>query len=293
MLFNIVVFFYQIYFKVFAFFAPVGAAEKAFDLFSKPMVRTRRSLTEPIFKSAFAADRTSGRLFIKGFKWTGSTTRTALLAHGFQGDSGSLARFYTAPLLENGFTVLAFDGPAHGLSEGNRSTINDYSRLLKEVLEAYPEIEVIIAHSFGCPCTAYALEESGQNHRRLKLAFIAPAPKAKSQALKFAGILDLSQRVISEMFAICIRKSGRPIEWFSMKRFIGGLNADILIVHDKTDDVCPFEDSLEIAQSGFSNITFVPTEGFGHSQIYKEQNTIDLVIEFCGGASFAGATQNV
>ena len=282
MLFNIVVFFYRIYFKIFSFFAPVGAADKAFDLFAKPMVRTRRSLTEPVFKSAAEADRTSGRLFIKGFRWAGKTTRTALLAHGFQGDSGSLSRFYTAPLLEKGFTVLAFDGPAHGLSEGNRSTINDYSRLLKEVLEAYPEIEVIIAHSFGCPCTAYALEESGQKRRRLKIAFIAPAPKAKSQLLKFAGILDLSQRVISEMFAICIRKSGRPIEWFSMKRFIGNLKADILIVHDQGDDVCPFEDSKDIADAGFSNITFVPTEGLGHSQIYKEQKVIDRVMAFCG-----------
>ena len=282
MLYNSIVFLLRLRFKILSTFSTTKAASVAFDLFSKPFVRVKRSLTEPIFKQAVAMDRQSGGLFIKGFKWVGTTNRKALLVHGFQGDSGSLARFYTTPLLEKGYTVLAFDAPAHGLSEGNRSNIIQYANLIKEILADNPEVEIVIAHSFGCPCTAYALEQIGTAHQRIKVAMIAPAPKAKSQLLKFAGILGLSNKVIEEMYAIALKKGGKPIEWFSLNRFISSLNAEILIIHDQKDDICPFEDSLEIANAHYANISFVPTIGLGHSQIYKEESTVSTVMEYFG-----------
>src|SRR5438105_1441963 len=51
------------------------------------------------------------------YRW-GKADRRILLVHGWGGKAAQFFSF-VGPLLENGFEVIAFDAPAHGLSSGS------------------------------------------------------------------------------------------------------------------------------------------------------------------------------
>ncbi len=71
-----------------------------------------------------------------------------LIAHGFSSYSYKFEK-YVQPLLKDGFEVVAFDAPAHGLSEGKMINALIYKRFLQLLEEKHGPINGFIAHSLG------------------------------------------------------------------------------------------------------------------------------------------------
>ena len=118
----------------------------------------RLFLTPPRPRDAAAAaldliDARSSMVEHKGraivtWRWGSRDAPAVLLAHGWGGNAAQM-RAFVFPLLSAGYRVIAYDQPAHGVSEGKLTGLPDFADVLAEVAWHHGEVEGIIGHSLG------------------------------------------------------------------------------------------------------------------------------------------------
>jgi len=254
------------------------AAEKAFDLFCTPFMKSR-SRVPVIFAEAEPLHFKLNGLTVKGFRWNHEQPVKVLILHGF-GSAAHKFHQYIAPLIKKGYEVLAFDAPAHGTSEGTRVNAVEYCQMIEEVMKRYGPIQGFIAHSFGGMALTLALEKT-PHASDTKIVLIAPATEtatAVDAAFKLLRVKD--QWVRKEFDKIILERSGQTTEWFSIKRALTNIKADVLWLHDEEDDITPWSDALKVQEENHPNIRFVLTRGLGHRKIYGDDATKKAVLEF-------------
>lgn len=133
--------------------SPDKAGVFAFQLFCTP--REGRILKPKELKFLDKAEQLDlfvGEIALRSYYWTGGE-ETILLAHGYESNSGRW-RALVPFLIRNGYSVVAIDAPAHGLS-GN-DTVNGvlYAQSLEMVIKHYSP-DYAIGHSFGGMSLAY------------------------------------------------------------------------------------------------------------------------------------------
>jgi alpha-beta hydrolase superfamily lysophospholipase len=265
-------------FKMLAVVSKRLAAEKAFDLFCTPFMKSRNR-TPSIFEQSEALSFKLNGLTVKGFRWNHHKANKVLILHGF-GSAAHKFHIYIAPLIAKGYEVLAFDAPAHGTSEGTRINAGDYRDMILSVINQYGPVNGFLAHSFGGIALSLAMEETAHNPDT-RIVLIAPATETTSAvdgAFKMLQINDTAVR--REFDSIIFEKSGHPTEWFSIKRAMQNIKANVLWIHDEEDDITPFADALKVKAAAFPNIRFIITKGLGHRKIYTDAAIKNQVIEF-------------
>jgi pimeloyl-ACP methyl ester carboxylesterase len=276
-----VVTYYRVKYALLAKLAPDIAAKSIYYRFISPFGRSRKSILLGLYQTAERISRQSKGIQINGFRWVGSSTKKALLIHGFEGDAGSLSD-YVQPFLDRGYGVLAFDGPAHGFSEGKQLDLYDYAQLITEILNDNPEIEAFVAHSFGCPSLMLALEQKQTIPHPYKLVLIAPAAEVGSAMARFASYFGIEKFMQTRVYDYVFERTGHPPSWFSLKRvFIEiKLPLSVFVAHDKDDEVTPIADTYKFLEDKHPFIDFFTTSGLGHNQIYKDAEVQKRVFEF-------------
>ena len=83
---------------------------------------------------------------------------TVLLVHGWSGRGVQLGAF-AQPLVQRGFSVVAFDAPGHGRSQGKQTNAFEVAAALAAVAEKTAPVHAIIAHSFGTMATTLAIHQ--------------------------------------------------------------------------------------------------------------------------------------
>jgi alpha-beta hydrolase superfamily lysophospholipase len=103
---------------------------------------------------------------------------TVLLLHGYLEHSGNLGDA-AGKLAEKGYTVILYDMPGHGLSDGERGSIDDftvYARTLEDMTELvrgeFPAPYFFVGHSTACAAAFELLHETPGVFDRV--IFIAP-----------------------------------------------------------------------------------------------------------------------
>lgn len=254
------------------------AAEKAFDLFCTPFMKSRIR-TPSIFDQAKPLQITVNGLKINGFQWNHQQHKKVLILHGF-GSAAHKFHQYISPLVAKGYEVLAFDAPAHGRSEGTRVNAVLYCEMIEQILQLYGPVTGFLAHSFGGIALSLAIEKTIHT-KDMKIALIAPATEtstAVDAAFKMLQIKDSEVR--REFDNIIFEKSGRNTEWYSIKRAMQNIKATVLWIHDEEDDITPVADAIKVKESNFPNIRFIITKGLGHRKIYSDSTIKKEVIEF-------------
>ena len=112
-------------------------------------IAERLFLTPPKPRDAAAAavdliDARSSVLEHKGrhivmWRWGSRDAPAVLLAHGWGGNAAQM-RPFAFPLLEAGYRVIAYDQPAHGVSEGRLTGLPDFADVLAEVAWHHGEV---------------------------------------------------------------------------------------------------------------------------------------------------------
>ena len=273
----------QTKFKVLTIVSKRKTAEKAFELFSTPFLKSKKkghpknaerlgfTLSLPATKKV--------KLAIKGYRWNHPQPHKALILHGF-GSAAHKFEQYVAPLVKKGYEVLAFDAPAHGDSEGITTNAVEYSEMIKKVIELYGPIQSFLAHSFGGIALSLALENT-RHDAHTKIVFIAPATETTSAVDGAFTMLKLKDvEVRKEFDKIIFEITGRHTSWFSIRRAIKNIKARVLWIHDEDDDITPLSDALKVKEDNHPNINFIITKGLGHRKIYHDVSTKKEVIAF-------------
>ena len=242
------------------------AAEKVFQLFCTPFIKSKRT-AEP--NNAQQLKFTLNNLTVKGYRWNHPQQKKVLILHGFNSAAYKFDR-YINPLVKKGYEVLSFDAPAHGHSGGNTTNAVEYSAMIAKVIELYGPVNSFIAHSFGGIAISLAMENLPHDVNT-KIVLIAPATETTSAIDGAFGMLKIKDTAVrKEMDKLIFERSGKQTEWFSVRRAVKNITAQILWLHDEDDDITPLSDALKVKEDNHNNINFVITKGLGHRKIYHD-----------------------
>lgn len=262
--------------------SPSFAAYQAIDLFTRPYGKPRKPRKSGWFQKAEPLILVTNRLKITGFRWRANreNDKKILIIHGFAGSVSSFDR-YLSGLLNRGYDVYAYEAPGHGNSEGERLNAHLYAQVLQDIMVAHGPFDGFMAHSLGGLSLMLALHENPPENEPL-IALIAPATESTTAADKFFEFLQLPDSLRKTFEDQIKKRTGKSLEWFSIRRVLPQIKARILWLHDASDTTTPIGDVYPLLQLPLPNVHFHFTEGLGHSGIYKDNNVKRKILEFFG-----------
>ncbi|HEY4208644.1 MAG TPA: alpha/beta hydrolase [Puia sp.] len=262
--------------------SPQRAAKKAFSIFCTPRRKSGKKLP-PLFDKGEKLSFCLADHPVRGHRWlphqaSTHTLKKVLIVHGFESSSRNFEQYVNA-FLKKGYEVLAFDAPAHGCSGGQRITLPLYVDVLRNIYDRFGPIHSFMGHSLGGLALSLFLE-SVPHDGSTRMVLISPAVEAVSAVDMFFQLLDLGSEVRTAFNEYEYRLFGRPFSWFSLRRALHGIRAEVLWLHDEDDDITPLTDTFPVQKDGHSNIRFITTKGLGHRKIYRDGEVIRQVVTF-------------
>lgn len=262
------------YFNALAYVNPKLLAKKGFQLFCNPMSKQLEKHQIEFLETG----KNSVILFkkdkIQTYKW-GNGSKKVLMVHGWASHTFRW-KSYIENLIENDFTVYAFDAPAHGLSSGKILHLELYTEIIDLMIRSNKEIETIISHSIGGFATTYWLYKN--KNQNIKKTVIMGAPgEAKDFFDFYKSILGLSNKAKNIIIKAFAKTLENEPSYFSTSKFAKEIETDCLIIHDKGDKDTNPEYSIRLNEN-WRNSQLILTEGLGHK--LKSKSLEKKVIAF-------------
>jgi pimeloyl-ACP methyl ester carboxylesterase len=259
--------------------APALAARVAERLFLTPPRHPVPDREREILERARAGSvRVAGRRIAA---WSWGAGPRILLVHGWGGRGGQLGAF-VEPLLARGFSVTAFDAPAHGASEGRVATIPGMAEALRGVVDAVGPVRAVVAHSGGGAVSVWAVREAllgGFVELPAAIAFVAPAANFRGYLGRFMDACGLSASARERLDRGLEARVGVPPEALDLKRLAGDLPLAALVVHDREDAEVPWTEGAAIA-AAWPGAELVTTHRLGHRRILRDAAVVGRITDF-------------
>jgi pimeloyl-ACP methyl ester carboxylesterase len=196
-----------------------------------------------------------------GYLW-GDEGPTALLVHGWGADSSGMHGL-VAPLRALGYRVAAFDAPGHGVSAGTRTTMPQFTRATRDVLDALGDVRMIVAHSLGSIAAVGAAARCPAPPVEC-LVLLAPTCTLTGVLHRWArSELRLRRRIVTCVGRELHRRTGVPISHWDVVGLGADLDCPVLVIHDPQDDVVPYSEA-ETITAGLRHARLEATPGHGH-----------------------------
>lgn len=260
---------------------PNAAGDKIFELFQKPRIRARHKRSDALLEQAEVFEILYGDRLLKGYQW-GNGERTVLMVHGWE-SRGTALRSFVPPLLEQGFRVVAMDGPAHGDSDGKSTNLSDFAGAVIAMIRHIGQVEAMITHSFGGATSSYALGELATDIQVNKMVYIGTPDSVE---VPFNGVtksLHVPPAAAARFRQHLCKVVKRDISQFAVSKFRETLPFErVLVVHDRFDEAVPFVNGQKIAEN-WDKATLLVTEGYGHFVVMKNPDVIQRVADFIVG----------
>ncbi|MBC7692903.1 MAG: alpha/beta hydrolase [Methylotenera sp.] len=222
--------------------------------------------------------------------WSWGDGPTVFLVHGWSGRGGQLHHF-VQPLLEGGYSVVLFDAPGHGQTEGEQSTMIEFMQTVFNAVQSAGPAAAIIAHSMGAPAVALAVK---QGLTVPKLIFIAPPVGPAEFSREFASYYGLSEKIRSGLQKRLEKK--QQVKWkdLNLTDVVKTLTSRILVIHDREDRDVSYKTGEKVAKAAQDSELFL-TRGLGHRRILKSPEVIARTVRFisseAGGAAKPAAAR--
>ena len=212
--------------------------------------------------------------------WTwGARNRDApavLLAHGWGGYAAQM-RAFVFPLVSAGYRVIAYDQPAHGVSEGRFTGLPDFADVLGEVAWHHGEVQAVIGHSLGA--TAAALALAWGRARFARIVLVSPPSDMEGYSRRFARWHWIPEPVRRSMQAAIEDRYGVPWSELGIARLAPKLEAQALVIHDRDDRVVPWAQGASFARR-WPGARLLSTDGLGHGRILQDAAVAGAAAQF-------------
>jgi len=217
---------------------------------------------------------------IATWRWGSSEAPAVLLVHGWGGRATQMRRF-VFHLAAAGYRVIAYDQPAHGLSDGRLTGLPEFADVLAEVARHHGNVKAVISHSLGGPATAIALARGLAAERAV---LISPPSDLVGYSRRFARWLAIPERVRRAMQAAIEERFG--IRWSDLEiaRIAPRLRAGALVIHDRQDTQVPWQQGAALAQH-WPGARLLTTRGLGHGRILEDDQVARAAVDFITGRS--------
>jgi pimeloyl-ACP methyl ester carboxylesterase len=214
---------------------------------------------------------------VQGYSWGDPAHPIILFVHGWAGRATQFRKFFPV-LIEAGFRVVAFDGPAHGKSEGKSTNILEFGEVLKEMFKQIGEPKAVVAHSFGGVVALYG----ATNGLPLKKLINIGAPVIGDKIIEtFLNAVNGSWSTGLKFKSYMLKKYHRSFDEFSAQYFIRHLRTplQLLLVHDDQDKDVSIEHPRELVKL-YPQAKLYETSGLGHTRILKDETVIKDCLKF-------------
>ena len=217
---------------------------------------------------------------IATWRWGPLDAPAVLLAHGWGGYAAQM-RGFVPRLLAEGFRVIAYDQPAHGLSEGKLTGLPDFAGALAAVARHHGNVRHVIAHSLGGVATAIALSRGLSLERTV---LVSPPSDLVGYSRQFARWYWMPEALRRAMQAAIEERFG--LRWFELEipRMAPRLRTPALVIHDRGDGIVSWMQGAALARA-WPGARLLSTSGLGHGRILESDITTRAAAEFIAGKS--------
>jgi len=204
---------------------------------------------------------------------------SVLLMHGWGGRAGQMAQF-VKPLLEKGFSVVCFDAPAHGNSDGEQTNIIEMGEIIEFIAEREQGLHAVIAHSFGAMAASHAFKK-GVNLEQA--VFISPAVSVQFMMDLFRkqlgaedAVLPFLKKAIESKFPFF-----GPEFWhdFDLDNNAADFTFPGLIISDSHDVYVPASQLHSLSEK-WEGAKVHTTHGLGHHKILKMDEVTEKAVGY-------------
>jgi len=212
------------------------------------------------------------------WRWGPRDAPAALLVHGWGGRATQM-RGFVGPLLAAGYRVIAYDQPAHGLSDGRLTGLPDFAEVLEAVAQQHGGVRAVITHSLGGPAAAIALARGLPAARAV---FVSPPSELLGYSRRFARWIAIPERVRRRMQAAIEERFG--VRWADLElaRVAPRVHTEALVIHDRLDAVVPWRQGATVARA-LRGARLLSTEGLGHGRILEDAGVARAAVDFIAG----------
>ena len=251
--------------NIISLFSEKFAARIALFLYSKPLKGRPNEKQSDFLETAFKEELNLNKTPIMTYRWLGKK-ETILLVHGWESNSARWQNLITNLKLK-GYGVVALDAPAHGRSGSNRFNVVIYSEFIKVVSERF-EPSIIIGHSVGGLASAI-FQNKYQKEYIQKMIFLGTPSEFTGVLDRYANMLSYNKRVRRLIHQIIKERFGHAPKTYSTANYSEFFTSKGLIIHDKKDDIVPYQDAMQI-KAKYKNSQLISTVGYGHSLVSDE-----------------------
>jgi pimeloyl-ACP methyl ester carboxylesterase len=205
----------------------------------------------------------------------GNSNKKILLVHGWSGRGTQLVKIADA-FLENGYSTLSFDAPAHGKSGTKTTLMLEFIESILEVEKAHGPFEFAVGHSLGGMSILNAIKKGLQVE---KAVVIGSGNSVINIVNTFVEKIGLPNKV-----AVLMRKSFEKKYQFDMESFSAyeaakEVRIPVLVIHDTNDEDIPVSEAHHLAEN-LSDKEVLITNNLGHRKILGDSNVIAKIVEF-------------
>lgn len=248
------------YINVLSYVAPKKSFALAYKFFSEP----RKGKLDPnqLPKTLLKAQQESHNYNNHQFfthTWKGNDD-VILLIHGWESNASRWKKLISH-LKNTGKTIIAIDGPAHGLSSGKEFNVPLYCEFIDQIVQKYNP-KFAIGHSMGGNALAYF--QIHHNHNFEKMILLGAPSDFEIILNNYIKMLSLNKRTHQALIDYTKSRFNVNVSEFSASKFLEKTTIPGIIAHDIDDDVVLFEEGKKIANS-WKTAQFVQTNGLGHS----------------------------
>ena len=259
-----------LYINFLSFVSPDKATQLAYSLFSEPRDgRLTKAKLPKILRETESRTFKHNNEYFQTYTWKGNDT-VILLVHGWESNASRWKKMLPY-LKESGSTIIAIDGPAHGLSSGKEFNIPQYATFIDIVVKEFKP-QYLIGHSLGGKTCLY-YQSKYQNDSIEKMVILGAPSDFKIILNNYIKMLSLNSTISKGLETHYLDHFKLQLEHFSGKTFASKIKTKGLIAHDTEDTVVLFEEGKKIASTWKDSI-FIETNGLGHSlhgdELYKK-----------------------
>lgn len=249
------------------------AAKRALNLFTSPRKGRYTEDQRKVINDALYEELQFNGLDIATYRWQGKG-KTVLLAHGWESNA-SRWKYLLKNLKSNNYNIIALDAPAHGQSGGKEFNAVLYAEFINVVAKKFHP-DTIIGHSVGGMAAVFSIHNFGLESVN-KLVLLGAPAHFTGVFSRYKSMMGFNKRISKDLDKIVLERFGQSVDYYSAANFTSNFKAKGLIIHDKNDNIIPYEDALLFANR-YKNSELLSTSGFGHG--LKDRSITPKVLEF-------------
>ena len=205
----------------------------------------------------------------------GNSSKKILLVHGWSGRGTQLVKIADT-LIENGYSIISFDAPAHGKSGTKTTLMLEFIESILEVEKHYGPFEFAVGHSLGGMSILNAVKKGLQVKKAVVIGSGNSVTNIVNTFIKKIGLPNDVAILMKNNFE---KKYHLEMESFSAYIAAKEVKIPVLVIHDIDDEDIPVSESYHLAEH-LSNKEILITNNLGHRKILGDSKVIQKIVEF-------------